>query len=186
LHNIFSDLKKEVLKSEKFKNFFDKILEIFDKNISDEGYSPDFELILQEDLCEIQEKFKIFKGIFRKIQVLKVELDFEFSHVFLILKYILRKSSIEYKISPQLICEKHDIFEFIQSFQKNKSTDNFFMNCSESEQNKLYEDILILEDQKSILETGFCFQIFGIKAKKFLNGDLKISFNKEIGEFEFS
>ncbi len=114
-----------------------------------------------------KEKRGLFIKIINRLENNKIQLDFEFTNILLILKFMLKKESYKYNISPQLILDKHEIMEFIYKFQKMKYEKSF--NIS----------------HKTNLEFGFRFLIFGSKAMKFLNGEIKLFFSQEKNELEF-
>lgn len=72
----------------------------------------------------------------------KNELNFDQSHLFIFLKYILRKVSYEYKICPRLIAEKQDLLD------------------------------LILGKNHKLNKNDWRYEIFGKKAIDFLNGKI--------------
>ena len=75
----------------------------------------------------------------------KNELNYDQSHIFILLKYILRKVAYEYQVAPRLIAEKQDLLNFI------------------------------LGKTHRLNKNDWRYEIFGSKAIDFLNGKVNFS-----------
>lgn len=95
----------------------------------------------------------------------KIELDHEYSHLFLILKYLLRKISIKNKIAMQVIADKQDLIGLIV-FYRDKIKDNAVKNLN-----------------SLLLMKGFRYQVFGKIACDFCEGKLNLCFDHISGHF---